>query len=195
MDGINLLYSAAEMRNLRLYRNMIMTASAALFICSCGTRRHLAYAAPEETVITEEVSSPTKVELPFQPPAPLSAHSDGQLVRAISKWLNAPYRYGGNTMQGTDCSGFAQVIYQQVFNKSIPRSSNEIYLAAVSVDAQDMRQGDLLFFKIGTEKVSHVGIYLESGYFVHASTRKGVIISSLKEPYYEKYFFSAGRIL
>ena len=63
-----------------------------------------------------------------------------------------------------------------------------------AVDKRDLKEGDLVFFKIGSTRVSHVGVYLSNGYFAHATLRRGVMISSLEESYYSKYFSSAGRV-
>jgi len=117
------------------------------------------------------------------------------LIRAIDRWLGAPYRLGGCSKQGVDCSCFAQMIYAQVYGIALKRSSHEIFGDMRPVAAADLREGDLLFLKKPGGKISHVGIYLKQGKFAHVSTARGVIISSLQEEYYRKYFHAGGRPL
>jgi cell wall-associated NlpC family hydrolase len=117
-----------------------------------------------------------------------------RLIETVTSWLNAPYKYGGNSKQGTDCSGFVQQVYAEVYGISLARSAADIFAQCKKINRSELKEGDLVFFKINTSKVGHVGIYLTDEYFIHASTKKGVIVSSLTEEYYAKYFYSAGRI-
>lgn len=111
-------------------------------------------------------------------------------------WIGTAYRYGGTSKKGIDCSGFANQVYAYIYNIDLPRSSRAIYKKCDErVKKKNLRFGDLLFFKIGKHrKVSHVGIYLNNGKFIHASTSSGVIISNLDLSYYKKYFYKAMRI-
>jgi lipoprotein Spr len=110
------------------------------------------------------------------------------------EWLGSPYRYGQCSKDGTDCSGFTKSIYNEVFNASLARSSSSIYSQCKPVKKDKLQHGDLVFFKIGRSGISHVGVYLGYNYFIHASTQSGVIISSLEEAYYNKYYYSGGRL-
>jgi len=105
-----------------------------------------------------------------------------------------PYRYGGGDKSGIDCSGFTNKLYQTVYSKSIPHSTKEIYTEISKVDTDHLKEGDLVFFKIENKDVSHVGVYLTNNKFVHATTKKGVMINDLNEPYYKKYYYKGGRI-
>ena len=118
------------------------------------------------------------------------------LQQKIIEWLGTPYRGGSNTKSGTDCSGFVQMIFREVYNKVLTHSSREmIKEVRVLKKRSELQEGDLLFFKTEHHRVSHVGIYLKDGLFVHASTSKGVEIASLTMPYYIKTFYKAGRIM
>lgn len=118
------------------------------------------------------------------------------LMASISNWIGTPYRYGQNTEKGTDCSGFVGNIYKSVFCLNTNRSSSGIYdQTQVKLKKEELVEGDLVFFKIRGNRVSHVGIYLKDGYFAHASTHRGVIISNLEEAYYKKYWYAGGRIV
>jgi lipoprotein Spr len=116
------------------------------------------------------------------------------LYRFIDEWYGAPYLYGGKTKQGVDCSDLVCILYSQVYKKTISGSANSLYESCNVISEKNLKEGDLVFFKINTEKVGHVGIYLQNRHFVHASSHHGVIINSLDEDYYKKYFFKAGEI-
>ncbi len=116
------------------------------------------------------------------------------LYAFIDDWLGVKYKYGGTTKNGVDCSGFTNLLYNNVFKKELPRSSSDIAAVAKSVAKKELSEGDFVFFSIRSNKVDHVGIYLANNRFVHASTSKGVIISSLEHPYYAKHFKKGGRI-
>ena len=116
------------------------------------------------------------------------------LYHFIDDWYATPYHYSGNSKSGIDCSGFTARLQQDVFNKSVSGSAASIYNLCEPLKKDELKEGDLVFFKIGKSYVSHVGVYLTNNYFVHASTQAGVIISSLDESYYTKYFFSGGKL-
>ena len=116
------------------------------------------------------------------------------LYQFVEEWSNTKYRMGGNSKSGTDCSGFAGVLYDANYHQLLPRTAREQHHVCDKVEMNQIKEGDLVFFNT-RGGVSHVGVYLHNRYFVHASTREGVIISSLDEPYYKKTFISAGRII
>ena len=106
--------------------------------------------------------------------------------------VGTPYRYGGNTPRGFDCSGLVHYSYASV-GMNIPRTTAGQWADLTPVDKQNLRTGDLLFFSI-SGKISHVGMYLGDSRFVHApSTGKTVSIASLRSDYYRKAFIRAGR--
>ena len=118
------------------------------------------------------------------------------LQQKIIEWLGTPYRGGSNSLEGTDCSGFVQMVYRDVYNVDLTRSSSSMIKEVKKIrKISDFKEGDILFFKIWRHRISHVGIYLHDGLFVHASTSNGVEIASLNMPYYKKTFFRAGRVL
>lgn len=116
------------------------------------------------------------------------------LYNFIDKWIGVKYKYGGTTTDGVDCSGFANILYKEVFKIVLPRSSQDIAKELKNTTKTNPSEGDLLLFDIEGKKNSHVGIYLKNNKFVHSSTSKGVIISSLELPYYQKSFSKAGKI-
>jgi murein DD-endopeptidase / murein LD-carboxypeptidase len=124
----------------------------------------------------------------------LSATSNMKLFHFVYDWIGTPYRFGGSSKNGIDCSAFTKELYSQVFNMDIERSSRDIFSMVSPVRRDDLKEGDLVFFKIHSRRISHVGIYLGNNRFAHASS-KGVAISSLDDSYYSRYFYRGGRML
>ena len=123
----------------------------------------------------------------------LPASSVGQEAAAVAaRQIGIPYRYGGSTPRGFDCSGLVHYSYQRA-GKAIPRTTAQLWAGTDPVERRDMQVGDLLFFRIDG-KMSHVGMYLGDNRFVHApSTGKVVSIENLSSDYYRKAFIRAGR--
>lgn len=116
------------------------------------------------------------------------------LFDTIASWLGTPYRYAGNCMKGVDCSGFVTVLLNRVYGKNIgARNSAEMYQQLTHIKKEEIKEGDLVFFKTRKSRISHVGLYLGNDRFVHSSTSNGVIISNLNESYYKNRFAGAGR--
>lgn len=120
------------------------------------------------------------------------------LFEEVSRWLGAPYRYGGTTRTGADCSGFVGAVYKNVYHKSLQRTVANMYSKDCQrIGKRKVKSGDLVFFNFSKKKrkgLTHVGIFLKNGYFVHASTSKGVIVSHLSENYYKKGWRKSGRV-
>jgi cell wall-associated NlpC family hydrolase len=107
--------------------------------------------------------------------------------------LDRPYRYGGHTPEGFDCSGLVYYVYQRS-GIAIPRTARAQLRGARPVQLRDLAPGDLLFFRESTLKASHVGLYIGEGRFIHASTsQQAVTLSHLHNPYWKKQLLSAGR--
>ena len=107
--------------------------------------------------------------------------------------VGEPYRYGGNSPGGFDCSGLVQYSYSRA-GHSVPRTTRQLWSAAETVDRQQLRPGDLLFFSI-EGKMSHVGLYLGEQRFVHApQSGRSVSVESLQAPFYRAAFIRAGRL-
>ncbi len=115
------------------------------------------------------------------------------LYYEIFKWIGTGYRWGGSSKTGADCSGFVRTIYEGVYGKLFPGTSRSFFDNCREVPSDAIAEGDLVFFRINSSQITHVGIYLQYGKFAHASTSKGVIISDLSDPYFHKYFYKAAR--
>jgi cell wall-associated NlpC family hydrolase len=114
------------------------------------------------------------------------------LYKAIDDWYGTRYRYGGTSHRGIDCSAFMQVLGQYAFGWMLPRTAREQYASMMRISKEDLKEGDLVFFNT-TGGVSHVGMYLQNGRFIHSSTSNGVAISSLDDSYWKARFIGARR--
>lgn len=116
------------------------------------------------------------------------------LYEAVNSWLGVPYKYGGTTKDGVDCSAFVGAVYKQVYGKSLHRTANDMLRDVTLVSKAQLREGDILFFTNSKGKVSHVGIYLKDGLFAHASTSAGVCVSRTTDTYWSRHFYKGGRV-
>lgn len=117
-----------------------------------------------------------------------------KLYEFAGDWYGVPYKYGGCDKKGTDCSCLTINLYKEVYKVTLPRTADEMMKHCNKLSSSKANEGDLVFFKIGTKTVSHVGVLLKNNKFIHASTQKGVIINDINEPYYKKYFYCYGRV-
>lgn len=122
-----------------------------------------------------------------RPVTPASAAANVALEQ-----IGSPYRYGGDNKSGFDCSGLVHYSYLQI-GKHVPRTTRDLWRQSRPVSAVNLQVGDILFFKIDG-KMSHVGMYLGDGRFVHApSTGKRVTVASLDSAFYQQAFIRGGR--
>lgn len=128
----------------------------------------------------------------------VSSSDDARLLIESSSWIGVRYRAGGIDRNGVDCSGLVYAIYSRVYSKIIQRcSSADLFAKYCSrVSRSSLRQGDLVFFTTDNSgsRIGHSGIYLKGDKFIHASSSKGVIVSSLNDAYWNKHWFSGGRV-
>lgn len=112
-----------------------------------------------------------------------SSVNSSELVATAKDLIGTKYRGGGTTKAGFDCSGFVSYVYNDL-GVSLPRTSSGMYASGSKIDKSDLSSGDLVFFNTSGRGVSHVGIYIGDGKFIHSSTSKGVKIDKLSDPYY-----------
>ena len=125
----------------------------------------------------------------------LDGTENKDLIMAIDEWFGTPFRMGGCSKYGVDCSCFVKKIYDDVYGLYLSRTSKSIYYEdLIPVKKEDLQEGDILCFKIRGRRISHIGIYLKDNKFVHASRKRGVMINDLNEKYYKKRYFSGGRV-
>lgn len=121
--------------------------------------------------------------------------SDSALRKFMDEWIGLPYRYGGTTKKGIDCSAIVQRLYKEVYGLIIPRTSYYQKLYCVKVDRDSLQIGDIIFFNSRLSPSGrHVGVYIGDSLFFHAANyRDGVKISSLCEDVYRRIYAGAGR--
>jgi cell wall-associated NlpC family hydrolase len=115
------------------------------------------------------------------------------LNQQYQSWQGVPYRYGGTSRAGIDCSAFVQITFQQQLNQHLPRTTAQQSLQGIAIKKSQLRSGDLVFFKTGI-RTRHVGIYLGDGHFLHASTNKGVTITPLNDHYWQRHYWQSRRL-
>lgn len=125
---------------------------------------------------------------------PAEEINNPKMFEFIDDWYGTPYRLGGNTKNGIDCSAFSQFLFASVYGLSIPRTAREQYnLTSRIISRTQLTEGDLIFFNT-RGGISHVGVYLQNNKFVHASTSGGVMISDIYDEYWAKKFVGVGRL-
>lgn len=125
---------------------------------------------------------------------PIDELQHPELYTFIDDWMGVPHRTGGTDHRGLDCSAFVGLAMREVYDKNVPRASKDMAEHIKRKYERQLQEGDLVFFSFDRGKIDHVGIYLHNHKFVHVSTSKGVIISDLRDPWYYKYFTTAGTV-
>ena len=117
------------------------------------------------------------------------------LYNFIEDWYGIKYKFGGTDRTGIDCSAFVRTLHTEVYGSRLKRTSVEQFEETDYISHQkNLKEGDLVFFKIRSKNISHVGVYLEDGLFIHASRSKGVVISDLADAYWSRYYVGGGRV-
>ena len=166
---------------------MIVIHKASLNNASVSTDNSLTTATPNETIDVKNIPAGNLAKADF-------------LITKASQHLGTRYRSGGTTSAGFDCSGLMFNTFQNI-NMTLPRSSPEMANYGVRIDKEHAQKGDLIFFAtFGGHRVSHVGMITEVSEdgeikFIHSATSSGVIISSIKEPYYTRSFVQINRVI
>lgn len=172
-----------------------LTALLATLFLGCSTRGNPAYSKRAK-------QSHQSASIPYKEQKRESSHAKKisqssvtkKLMVEYKKWNRSDYEYGGTDMRGVDCSSLVQNIYEDAFGISIPRSTKEQSAYGRRVGKNELRDGDLIFFKTGYNE-RHVGILVNGDEFIHASTSSGVIISKLDNPYWKMRYWQARRVL
>ena len=167
------------MRFFKFYFLLILSVA----VSSCGVKKSGTYSSPSVQKKYSQLLGVNEKEI-----------TNTKLYSFVDDWSGVPYKYGGKNKKGIDCSGFASVLYKEVFGKELSGPSASISKQCRKISINELREGDLVFFKIDSKEISHIGVYLQNNKFVHATTKAGVMIDDLNEEYYRNYFETAGRI-
>ncbi|MGG1519819.1 C40 family peptidase [Paenibacillus oryzisoli] len=120
--------------------------------------------------------------------------SSSTMDSAVNDLIGTPYKWAGTSEKGFDCSGFTMYLFNE-FGIDLPHSSKSQNSEGYWIDKSDLRKGDLVFFNTDGSGISHVGMYIGNGEFVHSATNIGVVKNKLSESYYAKRYVSARRVL
>lgn len=163
-----------------------------ILFSSCKTRKHKLKGQPGEIVQPAASISQKYSEMMGVGESNIS---NGRLYTFIDQWMGTPYRFGGLDKDGIDCSGFALLLEQQVYRINLPRMTGQQVTVIKRKYEEQLQEGDLVFFDFDGKKYSHVGIYLQNDYIVHASTKKGIMLVKLHDPVLYKYFSRCGSVV
>ncbi|WP_102406099.1 C40 family peptidase [Parabacteroides bouchesdurhonensis] len=160
-----------------------------LLLPSCGSKK--------KVVLPSDFKGPKELSRLYG--VRITPEDNIYLYNEGAKWLGVPHKMGGGTKRGVDCSGFVAIIFREVYGKQLSRSSADMLkYNCRKVSRANLREGDLVFFRTGGKGKknvpNHVGIYLKNGRFIHTSTSRGVMVSSLSEPYYLRTWLIGGRV-
>lgn len=158
---------------------------AILILTGCSSKPDINDEAAEKT-LTAKTPTHVPVSLAIQPPAP-------SFQTVYQSWKGTPYRLGGTTRSGIDCSAFVQLTYSEVYQQMLPRTTSEQSRLGKPVPFSLAKKGDLIFFRTG-RTMRHVGIYMGNNEFLHASTSQGVVVSSMDAPYWQRAFWQVRRL-
>jgi cell wall-associated NlpC family hydrolase len=178
-----------------IFSIQIVTFLLVIFACSPAIR----YARPDRTTVksieNRGSSSLVKIEPNQLSDNALSTSGNENLTSTVQKYMGIPYKWGGEDISGMDCSGFTRCVFRDLAGLNLPHSAKGQYGLGSAVPAENLRAGDLVFFKINRFTISHVGIYLGNGTFAHASRSEGVTITDFADEYYQRTYRGAKRLL
>ena len=159
---------------------LLLVLAALLLLSGCSSKK-----VSKPTYKTKKTATKTK-------------HTGNWINKALSKeyakWDGVPYKYGGTSRKGVDCSSLMQILYRDAFGLQIPRTTKSQAKIGYQIKKNSSREGDLIFFKTGYN-TRHSGIIVEKGKFIHSSTKYGVMISSLNNPYWKSKYWQTRRVL
>ena len=170
-----------------LYHSLLL--SIVLGGISCGSSKPAFYDPREVSLVSERLGIPLS-----------NKNKDDDknmpLYAEASTWIGVPYRYGGNTKKGVDCSGLTSQMYKKIYRRNLPRTSAEQSGEGKDISKSKLQPGDLVFFATSSNKkqINHVGVILKNGYFIHASSSRGVTVNHIEEKYYKDRWKKAKRL-
>ncbi len=169
-----------------MLKKILMIAGLGLLTACSNTQRNVSIDERDDAQLTTLIGN-LKTNRPHQ----YSAVMDKQLSEVYREWAGTRYRLGGLSKLGIDCSGFTQTAFAKAYGIDLPRSTAEQRHVGRKIQKSELQLGDLVFFRANR----HVGIYIGNNQFMHASTRSGVMISSMDENYWSRTYTQSRRVL
>jgi probable lipoprotein NlpC len=176
---------------MKLNRYAFLLGTVVIILSSCHSKKAVLKGDPGEIVQPQASIADKYSQIMGVKPTDIT---NGRLYNFIELWAGTPYKFGGLDKDGVDCSGLTLLLEQQVFGINLPRITYQQIAVIKRKYEEELKEGDLVFFDFDGKQFSHVGVYLQNGYIVHASSTKGVIIVPLHGAMY-KYFSRAGSII
>jgi lipoprotein Spr/probable lipoprotein NlpC len=185
-----------------MLKQVIFLILTVLTVASCSTQRQI-----KEQNTNKAIHKKTKgkTEIQEQKKQLSSTHNlntqnpkkktsaKHKLETHYNKYKAVPYKYGGTSIKGFDCSGFVQFTYKNIFNIRLPRTTRLMLNEGKAIKKTQLRIGDLVLFRT-SKQYRHVGIFIGDNLFMHVSTKKGLMKSSLNNPYWLKHYLTSRRI-
>lgn len=171
----------------------IPAAAVAVLLSACSTTHTAQNVHSETHAVGQESSSLQASQDEFESMV-RNLDVKSRIMDQYADWKGVRYRLGGTSKKGIDCSSFVQRTFREQFGLELPRSTSQQRAIGKSVSRSNLRTGDLVLFRAGSTG-RHVGIYIGNDQFVHASTSSGVMISSMNDPYWNKRYNEARRVL
>jgi len=172
----------------------VIASTLLFYMVSCKHQQSVTKSTDSNATKTESSNSALKKQYAIKLGVSESDIKNETLYKFINEWYGVPYKYAGKDKAGIDCSGLTSTLYLKVYKKTISSSTKALVGEVKKISESDLKEGDLVFFNTDGKSVSHVGVYLQNHKFVHASTKKGVMISDMNEPYFKKTYVSSGRV-
>lgn len=154
--------------------------------------------ATETAPVLPQAAPDTVIAVSSRPGASSAAAAHNAMIAATIRsegagWIGIPYRWGGTTRRGIDCSAFVQQLMRATFDLELPRTTATQVHRGTRISRDELIPGDLVFFR--RRGVRHVGVYMGDGDFIHASSSRGVTVSNLSSNYYNRHYWQARRVL
>lgn len=185
--------------NLRHSLSMIVACIITMLVASsCGSSRKATAHVQHRSHHKSESVKPTTPRKPekvaIDPNLPEATKA---LIAEANTWLGVPYKWAGNDRDGVDCSGFVTQVFLRALDIKLPRTSATQNEYCKRLDRSKLTPGDLVFFDTKRDRdgrTSHVGLYVGDGNMIHASSKRGVIITSIDGPFFGDRLLNGGRV-
>ena len=165
----------------------------AFTIASCSTNSKISKQTTNKHISIKEIEeTEAKGKIEVQKPKKKISIKH-KLETHYNQYKAVPYKYGGTSIKGFDCSGFVQFTYKNIFNISLPRTTRLMLNEGTAIKKTQLRIGDLVIFRT-SKRYRHVGIFMGDNQFMHVSTKKGLMKSNLNNPYWLKHYLTSRRI-
>lgn len=168
---------------MQLIKKILPIGFLGMFVASCGMSHRTFGPAPEQKPRSQALRVVSEYD-----------EVNASLMQAYRDWKGTPYRLGGDSSSGVDCSSLVRIIFDEYFDIELPPTTVTQLNAGAGVRRTSLKTGDLVFFKTG-RKTLHVGIIIKNNEFLHASTSNGVMISRLDERYWSSRYLAARRVM